>query len=436
MTGLLARLRLAICRPAPPPVVRLQGTNLDGFDSALVDRAIERLRRFPPYADADYCTLHPDVAQSDFDPAFHAICLGAFEARRFFTPDKLHASVEHIAPSPRAAPRRNAGRGLGPVRVLVSSHGNIFMRDIARDLVRDLAACGAKVRIGDETSSPDARDGTRIIVAPHEFFTQGEGRVWMRDDIIRNAILFGTEQMQTPWFAQSLPFLFMARAAIDMSPRTAALLRQTGLPATDYLPSTLRPPEPLTPQDRAHPLFRSLPSAAPSGRPIDIAFLGTDGPRRHEFFTRNKTLLDGFASTIYLRDPTTGPIQDGTLTRLAAHIAGQAKISLNIHQDEQDYFEWHRMVRLGMANGSLVVSEPCERQRDFNPGAHYLEAPADEIPALLDWLLRSAEGQAEARRIRANAAALVTDATAARDNATRLCAFLRNPGLGARDNPV
>jgi hypothetical protein len=435
MTGLLARLRLAMRRPAPPPVVRLQGTNLHGFDTALVDRAIERLRRFPPYADADYRALHPDVARSDFDPAFHAICLGAFEARRFFTPDKLRAGSGHLAPTPRVAARRNAARGLGPVAVLASSHGNIFMRDIARDLVRDLAACGATVRIGDETLSPDARDGTRIIVAPHEFFTQDAGRAWMRDDIVRNAILFGTEQMQTPWFAQSLPFLFMARAAIDMSPRTAALLRQTGLPATDYLPSTLRPPEALTPQDRAHPLFGSLPPAG-EHRPIDIAFLGTDGPRRHAFFTRNKPLLDGFVSIVYLRDPTTGPIQDAALTRLAAHIAGQAKISLNIHQDEQDYFEWHRMVRLGMANGSLVVSEPCERQRDFHPGTHYLEAAAEGIPALLDWLLRSAEGQAEARRIRANAAALVTDATAARTNAARLCAFLRDPGLGARDNPV
>jgi hypothetical protein len=434
MTGLLARLRLAMRRPAPPPVVRLQGTNLHGFDTALVDRAIERLRRFPPYADADYRALHPDVAQSDFDPAFHAICLGAFEARRFFTPDKLRAGNERVTPEPRAAPRRNAARGLGRIAVLVSSHGNIFMRDIARDLARDLAACGATVRIGDETSSPDARDGTRIIVAPHEFFTQGAGRAWMRDDVVGNAVLFGTEQMQTPWFAQSLPFLFMARAAIDMSPRTAALLRQTGLPATDYLPSMLRPPEALTAQDRAHPLFRSLPPAAPSERPIDIAFLGTDGPRRRDFFTRNT--MDGFASTIYLRDPTSGPIQDAALTRLAAHIAAQAKISLNIHQDEQDYFEWHRMVRLGMANGSLVVSEPCERQRDFHPGTHYLEAPTAAIPALLDWLLRSAEGQAEADRIRANATGLVADATVARANAARLCAFLRDPGLGARDNRV
>ncbi len=417
------RARLRGATPAPP-LRRVQDTNLHGFDAALVDHAIERLRRFPPWADADYGALHPDVARSDFDPAFHAICLGAFEARRFFTPDRLRDSIERLPPSPPPSPRRVAAKSLGRIGVLVSSHGNVFMRDIARDIAHDLTASGATVRLADETSSPDAPDATRIIVAPHEFFTQGAGKTWMRDDIIRNAVMFNTEQMQTAWFAQSLPFLFMARAAIDMSPRTAAMLREAGLPASDYLPSTRRPPEPLTDEDRAHPLFRS--------EPADIAFLGTDGPRRREFFDR----LDGFTGIIHLRDPADGPMHDATLTRLAAHIAARTKIWLNIHQDEAGYFEWHRIVRLGMANNALVVSEPCEKQRDFQPGTHYLEAPLAEIPALLDWLLRTPDGQAEASRIRANAAALLSDATIADGNARRLCAFLRTPGLGVRARRV
>jgi hypothetical protein len=420
---LRARLRGPDRTPPPP---RVQGTNLHGFDAVLVDRAVARLRRFPPWADADYRALHPDVAQSDFDPAVHAIGFGAFEARRFFADEKLRERIE--TPAPRREPSHDAAASLSQIGIYVGTHGNVFMRDIARDIAHDLAACGAAVRLGDETSPPDAPDGTRIIVAPHEFFTQGAGRAWMRDDIIRNAVLFGTEQVQTAWFAQSLPFLLMARAAIDMSPRTAAMLRQTGLPATDYLPSTLRPAEPLGAEDRAHPLLRSLPS--------DIAFLGTDGPRRRAFFARHAGALDGFTSTIFLRDPSAGPMHDAALTRLAAHIAAQTSIWLNIHQDEFGFFEWHRIVRLGMANASLVVSEPSERQRDFHPGTHYLEAEADRIPALLDWLLRSPDGQAEAQRIRANATALVTDETAARRNAQRLCAFLADPGLGARDNPV
>jgi hypothetical protein len=428
-------------KAAPPaPRYRFDGTKLDGFAAELAEGAIARLRRFAPYRDEDYVALNPDVGRSDLDPAFHAMCYGAFEGRHFFTIQQVTRSLAEVGPTPRygsPAPTGAAASGLGSVGVYVNSNGNAFMREIADDLTRDLLEAGVRARLLDETSSRGERHDITIFVAPHEFFTLGAGRQWMCDETICDAFMFGTEQVQTPWCAQSLPFIFMSRGVIDMSYQAAELFRATTMPAIDYLPSSYRAAPALAHEDLLHPVFRDLPDAARlrtverkafADRPIEIAFFGTESPRRNSFFAANADVFDAFSACFHVRSSKAGPIKlsgsDASLARLAAHVAGQTKIALNIHQDDIRYFEWHRLVRLGMANGCVVVTEPSTRQRGFTPGVHYLEETASRIPDLATWLLRSADGRAEAERVAANAIAVTSDRTAARMEVERLCRFL------------
>jgi hypothetical protein len=420
---------------APPEARRrIEGTSLDGFDAELAATAIARLRRFSVYRDEDYLALNPDVMRSDLDPASHAICYGAFEWRRLFTLGRVGEMLAAVGPPP-ADETGSAARRLGSVAVFVNSNGNAFMREIAEGLAGDLRDVGAQVRLLDETASRADRHDIAIFVAPHEFFALGEGRQWMRDEVVRAAFMFGTEQVQTPWFARSLPFVFMSRGVIDMSYQAAELLRATGLAAIDYLPSSRLAVPALTEDDRLHPLFLGLPDAAKrrspevfADRPIDVVFFGTESPRRNEFFKSNADAFGAFRTCFQVRSAQAGPIKlsggDASLGRLAAHVSGQAKIALNIHQDETASFEWHRMVRLGMAGGCVVVTEPSTRQRGFEPGVHYLEATADRIPELLAWLLRTQEGRAEAERVVRNAIAVVSDRAAACREAARVCGFL------------
>ena len=418
---------------------RIEGTSLDGFDAELAAGAIARLRRFAPYRDADYVALNPDVAQSDLDPASHAICYGAFEGRRFFTLPRVAQSLATIGDpavdGTSAAPDRPGSR-LGAVAVYVNSNGNAFMREIAGDLTDDLREAGVRAFLLDENSSTTDRHDTAIFVAPHEFFVLGEGRRWMRDEVIRRAFMFGTEQIQTPWCAQSLPFIFMSRGVIDMSYQAAELFRATALPATDYLPSSHRLAPGLASEDRSHALYLGLPDAvkqaadfrALSDRPIDVAFVGTESPRRNSFFDSNASAFTAPSAFCYLRSSKAGPVtlsgSDASLARLATHVLRRTKIALNIHQDEIPYFEWHRLVRQGMASGCVVVTEPTTRQRGFTPGIHYLEETASRIPDLVSWLLRSPDGRAEAERVARHALAITSDRLAARLEVGRLCGFL------------
>ena len=52
---------------------------------------------------------------------------------------------------------------------------------------------------------------------------------------------------------------------------------------------------------------------------------------------------------------------------------------------------------------TLVVSEPSFPHPVFRAGVHYLEEAPRHIPHLVEWLLRSPEGQAKAEDVRARA---------------------------------
>jgi SAM-dependent methyltransferase len=417
--------------------------HLTNVAATTVNRAIERLRRFLPYAAEDYCWLNPDVLQAGADPETHAICSGAFEGRRLFTPERIARALSSALDGPAAPPKAlslsfaDVGGRLGTVAIYASSLGHAFIREIAEDLAQDLSEIGVAAAVRDETSSPDPHPAISIFVCPDEFFTLGAGKSWIRDDVIKSAFVLGTEQVQTSWFGQALPFVLMSRGAIDMCFQTAELLRRAALPCLHFLPSSHRSQPGLTVTDRQHALYRILPPAAKlesdratafADRQLDIAFFGTESSKRHRFFAQHAAFLADFNNFIYLRPSMHGPIPltgaDASLTRLARHVSGHTKITLNVHQDVYSYFEWHRIVRLGMATGSVVVSEPCLPHPVFKPGTHYFEETGRQIPNLLDWLLRSPEGRAEAERVRRNVIALISDEQTARREAARLCVFL------------
>ncbi len=433
--------------PTPPPsVVEAPPTSLEPDKPQIVCNgriigevnwwtlaaAVTRLRRFGLFDGEDYLRRNSDVAAAGIDPHTHFIQSGALEGRGRVDPEELarvmsgfilfdHA-VRAIPPPPEtSADLPSLVADIRHIGIYVSSYGNMFMEEIADDLAADLRSVGVEVDVLDENASIDQRPPVCLFVAPHEFFLLGRGPEWVRDDVFSTGFMFGTEQVQTTWFNLALPFILMSRAIIDLCPQTAALFEHTGMAALHALPGVRLQPHGLTERDKQHPLFRVLPEAAQGNpdprrpyldRPIDIAFFGNSSPRRDKFFARNAAFLSEYETFNYCRHSDRGPIlgtsEDGALTRLAGHVSGHSKITLNIHREEFGYFEWHRMVRLGMCSGSLVVSDPCLPHPSFIANEHYLQESTRRIPDLLEWLLKTEDGNREAERIRSNADGLIT----------------------------
>lgn len=377
-------------------------------------RALARLHRLPCFDAADYLALNPDVDAAGFDPAFHALFIGAIEGRKLFRRQRL---AQALGAAACAGPNRFQDRAgqvrREPVGVFVNSQGNVFMHDIARDIADSLGAAGVPVTLRDETAPGARRPPRCLFVAPHEFFLLGKGRDWIADEVIAQAVMLNTEQPQTSWFASALPFLLAAGGVIDLSAQHTSLFAAAGVPALHITPAPAASFPRLGAAVRQHDLFKALPSEAQlpadpatpfDRRPIDIAFFGGATPQRDAWFAHNAGFLADFETFLYHRSAKRGPIRaesaDGALSDLASHVSGHAKIALNLHRDEFGYFEWHRIVRLGMAAGSVVVSEPCPPHPVLLPGVHYFEAPARQIPDMLEWLLRSPDGNARAAEVR------------------------------------
>jgi hypothetical protein len=395
---------------------------LKSFSLSTLKLAIERLRHLPVFDPEDYLELNSDVGaavkEQMIDPVNHALAYGIPEGRRVLRSLRVAQVLGECARRPLAAPSRDYSPkdvpALGPIAILYNSAGNVFLRELAQELVDALQFIGLSAALFDETTDPDTLPPVTVIVAPHEFFHIGEGKKWVTDKIVRNAYMYNTEQPQTLWFERALPFILASRGVIDICVQIADLFEQSGVPSLHFNPNATVTEDWLFPEDLSHPFYRILPKAAKprpdahtpfNDRPIDLSFFGTASRRREAFFSKNAKFLANHPSFLYYRKftgPLTANSRDGILSRIGRHVTAHSKISLNIHRDDLGFFEWHRLVKLGMLGGSIVVTEPCLPHPVFKPGIHYLEDASRHFPDLIEWLVNSSEGQAHARTIQEN----------------------------------
>ena len=115
----------------------------------------------------------------------------------------------------------------------------------------------------------------------------------------------------------------------------------------------------------------------PGPRDIDALFLGAlEIPRRKRLIKRlRRSGIDLIAKGSWLDEACWGEDRTRLINR------AEAFINLQRYRGE---LSAHRLI-LGMANKSLVVSEPIYRPAPFVPGEHYVEADVDEMPATLSY---------------------------------------------------
>jgi hypothetical protein len=410
------------------------------------EKLLERIDRFALFDPAAYHDLNPDARSV---PAREHFVDHGMWAHVPFTRDHgiacLLGSLSK-EPFPRSYPlsTEEIAEVLGRSRdldvgVYANSQGNFFMREIAGLVVAGLQTIGVRASLRDEQTSLEHRPPVSIFVAPHEFFLLGRGVEWFKEDIVTRSFMLSTEQMQTPWFRSSLPYVLLSRAVIDINYQTHRLFEMVGIPSLFYFPGYSageRADETALPD---HALARALPRGAKhydtsqdvwTDRPLDVVFLGAESPVREDFLAHNAGFfarLSCFINYLRLSGVRTGPLSpepQEARPALNRYLGRRAKIVLNLHQGEIGYFEWHRMVMQGMWNKALVVSDPCLPHPVFKPGIHYLEETPRRIPKLIDWLLHSPDGRLAAARIRNAAYAALVEQASVRRMSLTLARFL------------
>lgn len=286
-----------------------------------------------------------------------------------------------------------------------SSLGNFFMQEISDLVASGLREAGVSVQQFDQRNLPNTQAfDAVIIVAPHEFFTLDCAKSAFKH-LRRTPRLYmlNTEQPQTAWFAAALGYLKSADKILDMNYQTALRLSANGLPARflplGYSESYYQKFTP-TPLSKTGPMaglpeaIVSYPAEAYSARPIDILFVGTESPRRKEFFARNAAYFSDKECFIYM-PPGSDPFTPGSPATIGFQdllgLARRSKVILNIHRDADQYLEWQRIVNIGVFSDAIVVSETCDSNPVLKPAYHYIDTPLDAMLDNVEQILSNPE---------------------------------------------
>jgi GT2 family glycosyltransferase len=294
-----------------------------------------------------------------------------------------------------------------------SSLGNYFFHEIRDLIAAGLKDLGITVDIRNERNGFAPRADWHLVIAPHEFFELGAGKDLAAGHWPANLILFNTEQPSSYWLALSVKHFERAAAIWDIDFDSTLRICKHGY-ACDYLPLGHVTDSALFQEAAQLPLIeetRHLPANVRdqsgfqqplASRPIDLLFLGHGSPRRERYFGRHAGRLKKF-NHFFHKPAIVRPMIPGQTTNMntvvSVGLAQRSKILLNLHHGVDRYFEWHRIVLLGIAQRTLVVTEPCSVAPPFQANIDYVEAPLDELPDRIEYYLGSAAGHAEAQRI-------------------------------------
>ncbi len=350
-------------------------------------------------------------------------------------------------PSPAPTPLRFA--------LYTSSLGNYFFHEIRDLLGEGLKELGHSVECRDERSAFADQTDWHVVIAPHEFFELGAGKALVQRKWPTNLILFNTEQPSSLWLKLSAQHFDRAAAIWDLDFESSLRLCKTGH-VCDYLPlgyashSAMFKEVPRLPlHDETRGLSTELRDRSGFGlsfreRPIDLLFLGFGSPRRERFFSAQAESLKAL-QCFFHRPSAVRPMIPGQTTQMntltSIGLAQRSKVLLNIHHGADQYFEWHRIVLLGIAQRALVITETCSIAPPFRANVDFVEAPLDQFSERIEYYLRSPTGRQEAQQIIEHAFETLTKKCRLSDNLKPLVERLSTPAserisLAAQTFPV
>jgi hypothetical protein len=232
----------------------------------------------------------------------------------------------------------------GPELAFVLAPGqNLFFAELV-DALRDeleRANVRSSLHVGN---FPEPRpDRVYVLTPPHEYFTLLYGRHGPLPEVLARTIFICAEQPNTPFFDNNLHLAPRGGAVFDINRFGVRAFMREGIVA-NHLQLGWTP---------------SWDHLSEGERDIDVLFLGSHTERRARVI--------GTAARTFSRFRTEFVFSDNAKPNWAASesyhdetnkwdLISRAKIVLNVHQEDNPYFEWLRIVQ-AIINGAVVVSE-------------------------------------------------------------------------------
>ncbi|HST34294.1 MAG TPA: glycosyltransferase family 2 protein [Solirubrobacteraceae bacterium] len=303
---------------------------------------------------------------------------------------------------------------------------NQFFVELAEALAYELDLLGVKasVEIGEV---PLPRSGlVHVFLPPHEYVSLSRYRPPAPH--LMRSIVISAEQPDSHFFDANVPLARDAGAVFDINPRSVRAYASEGIEASLLELGHTR----LWDRFRADFGARGeVDGADDRPRDIDILFLGRVSPRRERALASYAGIFERFRCHLGLSDNSRPNVATGA-TFVAGddkrELLGRSKVLLNIHGEDEPYFEWLRIAE-AICAGCAIVSE---HSSDFAPlqwGRHLLTG---ELGSLGLFCAQLVEDDAGRERMRTEAYELLVQERPMSKAARQLIAA----GLAADKSPV
>jgi GT2 family glycosyltransferase len=310
----------------------------------------------------------------------------------------------------------------GPEIVFAFAPGqNAFFRELAEALCFELERLGAACRVAvDDFPCPSERSVV-VLLPPHEFVHLSG--VSLTPAVLRRCLLISAEQPTSGFFPRNVELGRDAGAVLDINRRAVRAYREAGI-AADHLQ-----------------LGYSEAWDGRNGvcqRDIDILFLGRVTERRERALADYADLLERFECEFILSDdrtpnPTAGANFATKESKL--RLLARSKVLLNIHGEDEPYFEWLRAVE-AISSGCVVVSEHSTDLEPLRAGTDVVTGSLDSLGLLAAWMVDDGERRSQVaieaeKRLRSEAP-LAAGAARLLEAAERVASLPIAPQAGAQ----
>ncbi len=262
------------------------------------------------------------------------------------------------------------------ITFLIARSQNLFFRELAEALCDELGDLGAPASIAEAPGSDDDPDRVYALLPPHEYVKLARRPLPRR--ILGRTIFICAEQPESYWFEVNARLAPMAGAFFDINPTAVGSFRERGVVA-EHLPLGYT---------RRWDRFGS------AEREIDVSFLGTLTPRRERLLAEYAPELAARRCNLVLagdRGPNHSPTSSFIADDEKRELLARSKVLLNLHRDENTYFEWLRIIE-AIHCGAVVVTEPSSDHSPLVEGEHFVAGRADGL-ARVAGLLAEDEGR-------------------------------------------
>lgn len=257
---------------------------------------------------------------------------------------------------------------------------NSFFEDLAKALLFEVGKLGGSGRI-EVGTYPEQRPGSvTVLLPPHEYVKMTG--VDPTAAMIARTVLISAEQPNSEFFEWNAALARHAGAVLDINRRAVRAYHKEGIAAahlqlgySDAWNKRAEVPE----------------------RDIDLLFIGRTTPRRERALAGYANVLERFNCRLLLSDNSRPNVGGGVNFESGdekLRLLSRSKVLLNVHGDEEPYFEWLRIAE-AMSCGCAVVTEHSTDIAPLRPGEDLIAGRSEALGLLAAWLVEDDQARAD-----------------------------------------